>query len=233
MVPHTLRGDLTCADEVTFITHEDDGSLGLSLSQEKSELSSAVETTPVSHWKHQDTHLTLQSRQVLRDRGRHMNSQYCSRYSVYLNIWSLYLRKPLKLREQILKHIVKQSNMITHDCQQESCFISNSKTLLYYTNCIIVKTVFAELQWKCCRQLSALSKIPCGLVRNYFRQQQLQNNSNSLWHTQSSSPNKRESQIPKNKNPCVNPSFWRHLIGPQLDFCWNCHGPLTFHLFFD
>lgn len=64
----TLTGDLTCANEVTLITDEDDGSLGLSLPQEKSELSSAVETTPVSHGKHQDTHLTQQSRQVLRDR---------------------------------------------------------------------------------------------------------------------------------------------------------------------
>ncbi len=45
----TLRGDLTRANEVTLITDEDDGSLGLSLPQEKSELSSAVETTPVSH----------------------------------------------------------------------------------------------------------------------------------------------------------------------------------------
>lgn len=63
-----MRGDLTCANKVTLITNEDDGSLGLSLSQEKSELSSAMETTPVSHRKHQDTHLTLQSRQVLGDR---------------------------------------------------------------------------------------------------------------------------------------------------------------------
>lgn len=45
----TLTGNLTCANEVTLITDKDDGSLGLSLSQEKSELSSAVETPPVSH----------------------------------------------------------------------------------------------------------------------------------------------------------------------------------------
>lgn len=45
----TLRGDLTRANEVTLVTDEDDGSLGLSLPQEESELGGAVETTPVSH----------------------------------------------------------------------------------------------------------------------------------------------------------------------------------------
>lgn len=45
----TLIGDLARANEVTLITDEDDGSLGLGLSQEKPELSGAVETTPVSH----------------------------------------------------------------------------------------------------------------------------------------------------------------------------------------
>ena len=45
----TLRGDLTCADKVTLITNEDDGSLGLSLSQKQSELGGAVEAAPVSH----------------------------------------------------------------------------------------------------------------------------------------------------------------------------------------
>lgn len=45
----TLSGDLTRPNEVTLITDEDDGSLGLSLPQEKSELSGAVKTTPVSH----------------------------------------------------------------------------------------------------------------------------------------------------------------------------------------
>lgn len=86
----TLRGDLARANKVTLITDKDDGSLGLSLPQEKSELSSAVETTPVSHWKDQDTHLTQQSRQVLRDRQRQTHSmlQYCS---FHLNILSVYL----------------------------------------------------------------------------------------------------------------------------------------------
>lgn len=61
----TLRGDLARANQVTLITYEDDGSLWLSLPQEKPELSGAVETSPISHRKHEDTHLTLQSRQVL------------------------------------------------------------------------------------------------------------------------------------------------------------------------
>lgn len=56
---HTLIGNFTCANEVTLVTDKDDRSLGLSLSEEKSKLSGAVETTPVSHWKHQDTYLTL------------------------------------------------------------------------------------------------------------------------------------------------------------------------------
>lgn len=45
----TLRGDLTRANEVALITDQDDGSLWLSLPQEESQLSSAVETAPVSH----------------------------------------------------------------------------------------------------------------------------------------------------------------------------------------
>lgn len=66
----TLRGDLTRANEVTLITNEDYWSLGLSLSQEKPKLRGTVEATPVSHRKHQDAHLTLQSRQVLNDKHR-------------------------------------------------------------------------------------------------------------------------------------------------------------------
>lgn len=78
----TLRGDLARANEVALITDEDDWSLWLSLPQEKSELSGAVETTPVSHWKHQDAHLTQQSRQVLRDSQRQTHSmlECCSRH---------------------------------------------------------------------------------------------------------------------------------------------------------
>lgn len=66
----TLRADLTCAHEVTLVTHEDDGSLRLRLPQEKPQLSGAVETAPVGHREHQDTNLTLQSRQVLKRRQR-------------------------------------------------------------------------------------------------------------------------------------------------------------------
>lgn len=66
----TLSSDLTCANKVTLITDEDDGSLRLILPQEESQLGGTVETPPVGHWKHQDTHLTLQHRQVLRGRER-------------------------------------------------------------------------------------------------------------------------------------------------------------------
>lgn len=62
----TLKGDLTRANEVALVADEDDGCLGLSLPQQKSELSGAVEATPVSHRKHQDAHLAQQGRQVLR-----------------------------------------------------------------------------------------------------------------------------------------------------------------------
>ena len=55
----TLGADLTRADEVALVAHEDDGSLRLSLSQEEPELSGAVETPPVGHREHQNTHLAL------------------------------------------------------------------------------------------------------------------------------------------------------------------------------
>lgn len=76
----TLGGDLARANEVALIPDEDDGGLGLSLPQEKPELSGAVETTPVGHWKHQDTHLTQQSRQVLRDTQRPYSGWYLNIY---------------------------------------------------------------------------------------------------------------------------------------------------------
>lgn len=60
-----MRADLARAHQVTLVTHEDDGSLRLSLPQEKPQLSGAVETAPVGHGEHQDTNFTLQSRQVL------------------------------------------------------------------------------------------------------------------------------------------------------------------------
>lgn len=62
----TLTGDLTGANEVALVPHKDDGSLWLSLPQQKSQLGSAVEAAPVRHWEHQDAHLAQQRRQVLR-----------------------------------------------------------------------------------------------------------------------------------------------------------------------
>ena len=77
----TLRGDLACANEVALVPDEDDGGLGLRLPEEEPELSGAVEATPVGHWKHQDTHLTQQSRQVLRDTHRPYSGLYLNMYS--------------------------------------------------------------------------------------------------------------------------------------------------------
>lgn len=61
----TLSRDLARANQVALVTDEDYGSLRLRLSQEETELGRAMETAPVGHGEHQDTHFTLESRQVL------------------------------------------------------------------------------------------------------------------------------------------------------------------------
>lgn len=74
-----MTGDFTGAHQVALVTHEDDGSLWLSLPQEKSQLSGAMETAPVGHRKHQDANLTLQRRQVLQRRQRRDGPTHATR----------------------------------------------------------------------------------------------------------------------------------------------------------
>lgn len=61
----TLWADFTGADKVALVAHQDDWRVWLGLPEEEAELGGAVETSPVSHREHQDTHVTLQSGQVL------------------------------------------------------------------------------------------------------------------------------------------------------------------------
>lgn len=61
----TIWADFTGADKVALVAHQDDWCVWLGLPEEEAELGGAVETSPVSHWEDQDTHITLQSGQVL------------------------------------------------------------------------------------------------------------------------------------------------------------------------
>lgn len=61
----TLWADFTGADKVALVAHQDDWQVWLGLPEEEAELGGAVETSPVSHWEDQDTHIALQSGQVL------------------------------------------------------------------------------------------------------------------------------------------------------------------------
>ena len=61
----TLCADLSRADQVALVAHEDDGSVRLCLPQEQADLRGAVEAAAVRQREHQDAHLALQRRQVL------------------------------------------------------------------------------------------------------------------------------------------------------------------------
>ncbi|TNN74470.1 hypothetical protein EYF80_015250 [Liparis tanakae] len=69
----TFCADFTGAHKVALVAHQDDGRVRLGLPEEEAELGDAVETPPVSHREHQDTHVTVESGEVLVDTKGHIN----------------------------------------------------------------------------------------------------------------------------------------------------------------
>lgn len=61
----TLAADLTGADQVALVPHQDDWRVRLGLPEEEAELGGPVEAPPVSHREDEDAHVTLQRGQVL------------------------------------------------------------------------------------------------------------------------------------------------------------------------